>query len=118
MRMRSRMRIGMAALLCLVASACAHPGAQGPQADENGDPARGLTYAAAQCSSCHAVRASDALSPNPQAPRFEAVANMPGFTHMAFNAWLHTSHPSMPNLIVEPSHMDDIYAYIGTMRRR
>lgn len=85
-------------------------------ADENGDPARGLAYVQDHCATCHGVRAEDAVSPIANAPRFQDVANTPGFTHIALNAWLHTSHPNMPDIIVDTARIDDIYAYLRTLR--
>ena len=105
-----------AALSVLVAAACAAPRPQGAFADENGDPVRGLTFAEDHCGTCHAVRAGQGTSPIANAPPFQAVANTPGFTRIALNAWLHTSHPNMPDLIVEGARIDDVYVYLETLR--
>jgi len=79
---------------------------------------RGLKYASSSCSDCHAVAAGQRVSPNPNAPTFESVANTPGMTEMALNVWLHTSHPSMPNLIIKPDRIDDLAAYIRTLKKK
>lgn len=85
-------------------------------AAQMGDPARGQAYAEAVCASCHAVANGQVNSPNPDAPAFETVANMPGMTSIALNVWLHTSHPTMPNLLVEAERIDDLSAYLETLK--
>jgi len=78
---------------------------------------RGLAYAQVACATCHAVTATDPHSPNPEAPPFVVIANLPGMTPTALNAWLHSSHPSMPNLIVAPSDRSDLAAYLQSLRQ-
>jgi mono/diheme cytochrome c family protein len=108
-------------LIVLAAAACVAQPAEAPVssvgAAETGDPTPGLRYAEQSCASCHAVAAGQSLSPNPSAPAFDAVANTPGMTGIALNAWLHTPHPSMPNLIVDPDRIDDLSAYLATLKR-
>ena len=85
-------------------------------AAQMGDPTRGQAYAEAVCASCHAVARGQINSPNPDAPAFDTVANMPGMTSIALNVWLHASHPTMPNLLVEPDRIDDLAAYLSTLK--
>ena len=84
-----------------------------------GDAQTGHVFAKRVCSPCHAVE------PDPHAPRmfdigpdFETVANTPGMTATALNAFLLTSHPKMPNLILSPEQSADVIAYILTLRGR
>jgi hypothetical protein len=58
------------------------------------------------------------VSPNPHAPTFVVIANTPGLNAIALNAWLHSSHPSMPNLIVSPAERADLAAYLETLKDR
>ena len=88
------------------------------QASQAPSPTRGLSYAQAVCATCHAVAAGQDVSPNRSAPTFMVIANTPGMTSTALNAWLHSAHASMPNLIVEASDRADIAAYLATLRRR
>lgn len=83
-----------------------------------GDATRGLMLAETVCAACHAISAGDAVSPNPNATPFAAVANTPGMTRIALNAWLHSSHPTMPNLLVSQDQTDDLWAYLLTLRQR
>ncbi|UPT61446.1 MAG: cytochrome c [Hyphomonadaceae bacterium JAD_PAG50586_4] len=116
-----RKRLFLAPLMLIIlAAACVAPPPEAPPssvgAAELGDPTLGLRYAEQSCASCHAVAAGRSLSPNPSAPAFDAVANTPGMTAIALNAWLHTPHPSMPNLIVDPDRIDDLSAYLATLK--
>jgi mono/diheme cytochrome c family protein len=48
------------------------------QAQDFGDIRQGRRLALDMCASCHAVRASEILSPDLAAPSFRAVAHTPG----------------------------------------
>ena len=86
-------------------------------AQGTGDLQQGRALAEQVCSECHAVRAADARSPNALAPRFEAVAATPGMTGAALNAFLHTSHRAMPNLILTADQTNGIIAYILSLKK-
>jgi hypothetical protein len=62
---------------------------------------------------CHAVRASEILSPYAAAPSFRAIAHTPGMTAAALTVWL-TAHPhhSMPYLILSGQQVRDVSAYV------
>jgi mono/diheme cytochrome c family protein len=85
---------------------------------EVGDARKGLAYAQQVCSVCHNVLRTDAASPNSRAPTFKGVANTPGMSITALTVWSRTSHPTMPNLVIEPTDMDDLIAYILSLRDR
>jgi hypothetical protein len=57
------------------------------------------------------------MSRDMNAPSFTAIANLPGMTETALNAWLHSAHPTMPNLIVAPEDRADLYAYLESLKR-
>jgi mono/diheme cytochrome c family protein len=77
----------------------------------------GYAYAAAHCAACHAIRRGEDLSPNPDATPFETIANTPGMTGYALTVWLNTSHPTMPNFIVEADRIEDVWAYMATLKK-
>lgn len=81
-----------------------------------GDAGKGLAYARKVCASCHNVLSSAAASPNRSAPPFKAIANTPGMSITALTVWSRTTHPTMPNLIIDPNDMDDLIAYILSLR--
>jgi mono/diheme cytochrome c family protein len=83
-----------------------------------GDPDRGLAYAQKICAECHNVLPSDAASPNPLAAPFKKIANTPGMSITALTVWSRTSHLMMPNLIIAPNDMDDLIAYILSLKDR
>jgi mono/diheme cytochrome c family protein len=87
------------------------------RAQDVGDVQQGRALANQVCSECHAVGPADARSPNALAPRFEAVAATPGMTAMALNAFLHTSHRNMPNLLLTVDQSNGIIAYILSLKK-
>lgn len=106
----------LAALAAMALSACVSQ-PSGAASDEAA-ALRGRVYAEETCAQCHAVTIARLYSPNVSAPPFVELANTPGMTRVALNAWLHTSHPTMPNLIIEPGHIDDLSTYLATLKRR
>lgn len=101
----------------LIGMACSAEAAEAKTpADGRGSPAAGLEYARKTCARCHAVGSGQRLSPDPRARSFAAIASTPGMTATALNVWLHTSHPRMPNLIIDPKNIDDLSAYISTLK--
>jgi mono/diheme cytochrome c family protein len=107
-------RLILLAALCLAtACVCAPPAAPVPAADPA--VARGLAFAQDICATCHAVTPGHA-SPNPAAPPFETIARMPGMNALALNVWLHSAHPTMPNVAVTPEQARDLSAYLETLK--
>ena len=84
-------------------------------AQEVGSAARGLAFAEQVCARCHAVQ-KQTRSPNNDAPSFQAIASIPGMTATALSAALHTSHQTMPNLILDPDELANIIAYILSLK--
>jgi len=87
------------------------------KAQERGDPAAGLDYALQHCATCHAIRKGHSLSPRPDAPGFENIANTSGITGISLAAALHSVHENMPNFILPLKERDDMIAYILTLKR-
>jgi mono/diheme cytochrome c family protein len=87
-------------------------------AQDLGNAANGASYAKKACAECHAVAAGESRSPVRAATPFEKVANAPGMTPMALNVWLHTSHPTMPNFMIDPDRIDDLIAYVATLKKK
>ncbi len=83
-----------------------------------GDAAKGLAYARRVCATCHNVSRSEAPSPNRQAPPFRKIANTPGMSVTALTVWSRTTHPTMPNLVIDPNDMDDLIAYMLSLREK
>jgi mono/diheme cytochrome c family protein len=90
-------------------------GLASPAQTQTADAAAGEAYAEKVCAQCHAIHPSG-LSPELTAPPFKGVANTPGMTDTALRVWLRTSHPTMPNIVVEPQDMDNVIAYILSLK--
>lgn len=105
------MRIGHAAWLA-VALAVVRPAA----GQEAGDVDDGLAYARDRCAMCHAVEPDEYLSPDTEAPAFDEMADWPEMTGNYLRAWLITSHPTMPNLVVAPDDAADLAAYLLSLK--
>jgi mono/diheme cytochrome c family protein len=78
---------------------------------------QGLLLAQQICAQCHAVEPGSFNSPNPAAPRFEDIANIPGMTAAAISATLHTSHRTMPNVMLDSDQTGAIIAYLLSLKR-
>ena len=85
-------------------------------AQETGDVRQGRVLARDVCAACHAVEAETPTSPARQAPSFVALARTPGMTEMALNAALHTSHRTMPNLVLTVPEARNVIAYILSLK--
>jgi mono/diheme cytochrome c family protein len=88
-------------------------------AAEGGDAQRGHAYAKKVCAKCHAVEGGDMISPTMIAPTFTAVADTAGMNERALIVWFQSSdHETMPNLMLAPGDLDDVVAYIVSLRTR
>jgi mono/diheme cytochrome c family protein len=88
------------------------------EAADSGNARKGLAYAQTNCASCHNVLRNAASSPNRKATPFQAIANTPGMSVTALTVWSRTTHPTMPNLVIDATDMDDLIAYILSLRER
>jgi mono/diheme cytochrome c family protein len=100
--------VAAAALLALTSGALA----------QEADIEAGAAYAERVCAACHAVLANEQISPLPQAPTFQSVADTPGMTELALTVWLQSSHPTMPNIILKPDDLRNVVAYIRSLERK
>ena len=82
---------------------------------EAGDPENGRAIARQWCAGCHVVEAGQ--PGGDAAPTFPAIANDPNRYPKALRAWLSNPHPPMPNLQLSRSEIDDVVAYLETLRR-
>jgi mono/diheme cytochrome c family protein len=88
-----------------------------PAVGQTSPASRGFRFADTHCSECHAI-GKLAISPNPEAPTFEAVVNTPELTTSTLTAWLRRSHnyPQIMSFEIDPDQIDDLAAYIMTLR--
>ncbi len=78
------------------------------------DPQEGEVLVRQWCESCHLAgntnRASDV------GPPFGQIANNPAYTNARLRAWLHDPHPPMPKFEIDRRTIDNIIAYIRTLK--
>jgi mono/diheme cytochrome c family protein len=86
-------------------------------AQEVGNADAGLAMARRICSECHAVQQQQDHSPNPIAPPFVYIANVPGMTAIALSVTLQKSHRTMPNIILDANETRNIIRYILSLQR-
>lgn len=93
-------------------------------AQEAGSVARGRDLARAVCAGCHAVEPGEGWMEAPPPLPFEPgvilpfgdIANTPGVTGRALHVWLTSSHPTMPDIMLERGQIEDVVAYILSLR--
>jgi mono/diheme cytochrome c family protein len=91
-------------------------GANFASAQEVGQPEAGRALAQRICADCHAVLRGQARSPRAGAPTFEAIARVPRMTAAALTVALRTSHRTMPNIMLEQHELDDVVAYVLSLK--
>jgi mono/diheme cytochrome c family protein len=101
----------------LATVAVAITAATAPAAAQQTDLQRGRALARQVCAECHAVGTRNLRSSNPRSPSFVAIASTPGMTEIALNVVLHTSHRSMPNIILDDDQTRAIIAYITSLKK-
>ena len=87
------------------------------QAQVIGDVDKGKAFAERTCAECHAVHAGPGASPKATATTFVNIANVPGMTATALAVFFRTPHPTMPNLVVTGEDMDNVIAYILSLKQ-
>ena len=83
--------------------------------EQSGDVSAGRQLAQAECSACHDGRGN--MPAGRRAPSLSAVAAMPSTTSMSLRVFLRTPHANMPNYHLSEQEIDDIVAYILSLRR-
>jgi len=110
------MRILLTAAVLTITACAAIPAK--PTIELTAQESRGFTYAKAHCAGCHAIT-TNATSPNPEAPRFDAVVNTTGLTARSLETFLRDSHsfPGQMAFAIDPAKVDDLSAYMLTLKR-
>jgi len=85
------------------------------QQDAVADQSRGRALAERQCSQCHGVGRGE-KSPYEGVSSFTEIAAEPSITEDSLRAFLKTSHPPTPDLIIKPADIDDLVSYIASLR--
>ena len=97
--------IGLAALLGVTA-----------RAQNTGDADAGRKIAQTWCINCHVVAPGQVQGTSNGAPPFTAIAAQTDISPMALRAFLQTPHHRMPDLQLSNDQIDDVSAYIFSLR--
>ena len=81
----------------------------------SGDPEAGRVLARTWCAHCHVVEAGQKQASD-TAPPFVQIANDPAKTTSGIAVWLTDPHPPMPNLGLTRDQIDDLTAYIESLK--
>jgi len=77
------------------------------------DAQEGYRVAKRWCASCHIVEGRDVSD---TAPSFAQVANDPAITAAGLRTWLSSPHSSMPDFNLSRGEIDQIIAYIESLK--
>jgi mono/diheme cytochrome c family protein len=86
-------------------------------AQDIGDAAAGRQLTETWCSTCHVAGPGQHSGTSNGAPTFTAIAGMKSTTAVALQAFLQTPHDRMPDLHLSRGEIDDVAAYILSLRR-
>jgi len=83
-----------------------------------GDPPAAPAFVEAACGGCHAVE-PPFLSPNPEAPSFESIANRRGLSEQSLGDWLKQAHnyPEQMDFDLDEAQAEAIAAYMVRLQR-
>ena len=81
-----------------------------------GDAYEGQTLARQVCAACHRVEPGDQGASSNGAPAFQDVANDAAVTALSLRVFFRTPHKKMPDLILSETEVDDITAYILSLK--
>lgn len=87
-------------------------------AQEQGEAARGRVYAEQVCGECHAVGPEGGTVGIIDAASFRDIANKPGMSAMAIATWMQSEHTDMPHIVPEPDEINDVVAYIVSLKKQ
>jgi cytochrome c len=87
-------------------------------AQEIGNVATGRYLAETWCSTCHVVGPISQRGTSNGTPTFTAIARMKSTTPLSLRAFLQTPHSRMPDLHLSRDEIDDLTAYILSLRRK
>ena len=81
-----------------------------------GDMDAGLKFATESCAQCHDITSRNPMNTASGAPTFYVIANASGVSRTSLFFWMQSSHPKMPGLMIEPQDLDNVIAYILSLK--
>jgi mono/diheme cytochrome c family protein len=100
--------------ILLVAMAVASGSAQAQ--DPLGSRVMGEELARSVCAECHAIEPGQRGTDITGAPSFQDVADQPAATALSLRVFLRSPHLTMPNFALSNDQIDDLIAYIHSLR--
>jgi len=91
-------------------------GAGQVRAQDAGDVDAGRKIAQTWCINCHVVAPGQSQGTSNGAPPFTAIAAQRAISPLALRAFLQTPHYRMPDLQLSNDQIDDVSAYIFSLR--
>jgi mono/diheme cytochrome c family protein len=88
-----------------------------PHAQQAGDTAAGRRLADTWCSSCHLVGPDVTRAISNGVPTFFGIAQNKAITMLSLRVFLQTPHARMPDLHLSRDEVDNLAAYILSLRR-
>lgn len=85
-------------------------------AQDRTDVSRGHALARAWCSECHGVEPGEATGAYETPPSFQSFARNPEITETALKAYLQSTHPLMPQVKLKADEIDEVVAYILSLK--
>lgn len=79
-----------------------------------GDAEEGKTVISQWCDTCHLADGNRSASD--VGPPFAQIAKDPAYTDDRLRGWLHEPHPPMPNFELDKRTIENIIAYIRTLK--
>jgi mono/diheme cytochrome c family protein len=86
-------------------------------AQPEGDIGSGHRIAETWCSTCHVIGPEQQHGTSTGAPTFTEIAQMKSTTKLGLQVFLQTPHDRMPDLHLSRAEMNDLIAYIVSLRR-
>ena len=83
---------------------------------QDGNAVNGRALAQQVCATCHAIQKGQVDSPRADAPTFSVIAQVPGLTALALTVSLQGSHRQMPDLVLSQQEINDVSAFILSLR--
>jgi mono/diheme cytochrome c family protein len=112
----------LAVALAVMSPGCAAPDGFVSRSPQSTDPAaqaasRGGDLAARACAGCHAIN-REGVSPMAGATPFREIVHRRSLATLeaGFAEGLSTTHPAMPRFVFRASEIDDLIAYLETVK--
>lgn len=85
-------------------------------AGDTTDVSAGRELALNWCAECHLVAGNQDRVPSDGVPTFFSIADHPSTTELGLRVFLTSPHANMPNVMLSREQLDEIVAYILSLR--